>query len=313
LLRPLEKREAIRSSSLEGTYASPRELLLFELQPRKPKSDVDPANAWREVSNYSVAIRHGMELIQKLPFCLRLIRELHKVLLQDVRGKSATPGEFRKCQVHIGSDKRFIPPPPEYLANCLDTFEKRLNQEDAKYDPLIRSYLLHYQFEAIHPFIDGNGRVGRLLMSLLIYRWCGLSLPWLYLSAFFEKHRDEYIDNLYRVGTEADWDAWVEFCLEGTVSQAEDSIRRCDLLRILRERFIREAGKASVRAHAIIEDLFTSPVLTVPRLTARYSVTYPTAKADVEALTKKGILQELPDTRPKVYFAPEIMEVAYAE
>ncbi|MHC4520467.1 MAG: Fic family protein [Planctomycetota bacterium] len=313
LLRPLEKREALRSSSLEGTYAAPEDLLLFELHPRKPKSEKDPANAWSEVSNHSLALRQGMKLLDELPFCLRLIRELHARLLGGVRGKDRTPGEFRKSQVHIGSDRRFVPPPPNYLPGCLDAFEKRLHCDDAKYDPLIRCYLLHYQFEAIHPFMDGNGRVGRVLLSLLISRWCRLSLPWLYMSAFFEKHKDEYIDNLYRISSEGDWETWIEFCLRGTVVQAEDSIRRCDSLRLLKDHFIQEGGGVSVRTHAIIEDLFTSPVLTIPNLVKRYSITYPTAKTDITGLVRKGILQEISDSRPRVYFAPRIFQIAYTE
>lgn len=313
LLRPLEKREALRSSSLEGTYASPKELLLFELAPQKPKSENDPANAWREVSNYSLALRQGMKLLASLPFCLRLIRELHAALLKGVRGKDRAPGDFRRCQVHIGSDRRFIPPPPHSLPECLDAFEKELNQEDANYDPLVRCCFLHYQFEAIHPFLDGNGRVGRVLLSLLVYKWCGLSMPWLYLSAFFEKYKDEYIDNLFRISTEGGWERWIEFCLRGTVAQAEDSIRRCDALRKLRDRFLQTAGQTSVRAHAIIEDLFTFPVVTVVGLSKRYSVTYPTAKADINGLLKKGVLQKIPRVRPKAYYAPDIFRIAYPE
>lgn len=139
LLRPLEKYEAVCSSSLEGTYAAPRELFLFELEPREPKSAEDPANAWREVSNYSQAIRLGIRLLQELPFCLRFIRELHKTLLIGIRGREKTPGEFRTCQVHIGSDRRFVPPPANHLADCLDAYDKRLNAEDLQYDPLVRS------------------------------------------------------------------------------------------------------------------------------------------------------------------------------
>jgi len=311
LLKPLEKREALHSSSLEGTYASPQELLLFELDPKEPKSEKDPANAWLEVSNHSLALRQGMRRLEELPFCLRFIRELHETLLKGVRGKDRTPGQFRTSQVHIGSDKRYIPPPPNYLQACLDAFEKGLNQRSAQYDSLVRCYLLHYQFEAIHPFLDGNGRIGRVLMSLLIYKWCNLSMPWLYMSAFFERYKDEYIDNLFRISSEGDWETWIEFCLRGTIEQAEESIRRCDAFRILKERFMREAGQTSLRAHAIIEDLFTTPVVRIPALAKRHSVSYPTAKADITSLVEKGVLQEIPGTRPKAYFSPAIFAIAY--
>jgi Fic family protein len=312
LLKPLEKQEALHSSSLEGTYASPKDLLLFEIDPQEPKSEKDPANAWLEVSNHSLALRQGMRRLEELPFCLRFIRELHETLLKGVRGKDRTPGRFRTCQVHIGSDKRYIPPPPNYLQACLDAFEKGLNQQDAKYDPLVRCYVLHYQFEAIHPFLDGNGRIGRVLMSLLIYKWCNLSMPWLYMSAFFERYKDEYIDNLFRISSEGDWETWIEFCLRGTIEQAEESIRRCDAFRVLKDRFMREAGQISTRAHAIIEDLFTTPVVRVPALAKKCSVSYPTAKADVTSLVEKGVLQEIPGTRPKAYFSPAILEIAYS-
>jgi len=313
LLKPLEKREALHSSSLEGTYASPKDLLLFEIDPREPKSERDPANAWLEVSNHSRTLRQGMRRLEQLPFCLRFIRELHETLLTGVRGRDRTPGRFRTCQVHIGSDKRYIPPPPNYLQPCLDAFEKELNLHNAECDSLVRCYLLHYQFEAIHPFLDGNGRVGRVLMSLLIYKWCNLSMPWLYMSAFFERHKDEYIDNLFRISSEGDWETWIEFCLRGTIEQAEESIRRCDAFRVLKDRFIQEAGQTSVRARVIIEDLFTTPVVTIPTLCKRHSVSYPTARADVTDLLEKGVLQEIPDTRPRAYFSPAIVEIAYSD
>ena len=237
LLRPLQSREALRSSSLEGTYATPQELLLFELQPREPTSEKDPANAHREVANYSSSLRKGLALMQDLPFCLRLVRELHNELLSGVRGRDKAPGQFRRNQNHIGSDYRFNPPPPNHLGTCLDNFEKELHSTQTKYDPLVYCYMLHYQFECIHPFLDGNGRVGRVLLSLMIYSQCQLYLPWLYMSAYFERYKDEYIDNLFRVSTHGDWDRWITFCLRGTVSQAVDSIRRCHALTVLKDQF----------------------------------------------------------------------------
>ncbi len=254
-----------------------------------------------------------MKLLEELPFCLRLIRELHATLLKGVRGKERTPGQFRTCQVHIGSDKRYIPPPANHLKACLDAFEKELNQQDAKYDPLVRCFLLHYQFEAIHPFLDGNGRIGRVLMSLLIYKWCNLSMPWLYMSTFFERYKDEYIDNLFRISSEGDWETWIEFCLRGTIRQAEESIQRCDAFHVLKNRFIREVGQISARAHVIVEDLFTTPIVRIPSLADRFGVTYPTAKTDVTALVKKGILEEIPGTRPKAFFSPAVCAIAYNE
>lgn len=313
LLRPLQSREAMRSSSLEGTYATPEELMLFELQPKEPISAQDPANAFLEVANYSRSLRQGMALLQDLPFCLRVIKELHRTLLSGVRGKDRTPGEFRKTQNHIGSNFRFIPPPPNYLDCCLDNSEKQLNASVTGYDPLVQCYLFHYQFEAIHPFLDGNGRVGRALLSLMTYRWCGLTMPWLYMSAYFEKYKDEYIDFLFLVSAQGAWSTWIEFCLRGTSEQARDAIDRCEKLKELRDVFHQSVENAGPRAHPIVESLFTVPVLTIPGVAKHYDTTYPTAKSDIEKLVKLQILKELPNERPKIFYCPKILSVAYRE
>jgi Fic family protein len=313
LLRPLQGREALRSSSLEGTYATPQQLLLFELQPREPISEHDPANTHLEVANYSRSLRRGMALLEELPFCLRLVRELHTTLLSGVRGRDKSPGAFRRTQNHIGSDYRFNPPPPNYLDECLDAFEKQLNLEQPKYDPLVQCFLLHYQFETIHPFLDGNGRVGRALLSLMVYKQCGLAMPWLYMSAYFERYKDEYIDNLFRVSTHADWSRWVTFCLKGTIRQALDSNRRCDQLRQLKDDFHKRLDNAGPRAHPIVERLFATPVLTIPEMATQFNVTYPTAKSDIERLIALKILKEIPEEYPKLYYCPPIFDIAYGE
>lgn len=313
LLQPLQSREALRSSSLEGTYASPQELLLFELRPREPSSNQDPANAWLEVSNYSRALRQGIELLDKIPLSLRLIRDLHRTLLHGVRGRERTPGEFRRNQVHVGSGRRYIPPPAHLLLSCLDQFEKYLNQDDTDFDPLVMCYLIHYQFEAIHPFMDGNGRVGRALLALMIYKWCNLSMPWLYMSAFFERYKDEYINNLFKISCEGAWEPWIEFCLKGTIAQANDSIRRCDELGHLKNEFHERARAVSPRIHPIIDDLFTIPVVTIPELAKKNNVSYPTAKSDVRKLIELRILKEVSATKPKTYYSPDIFQIAFDE
>jgi len=313
LLRPLQSREALRSSSLEGTYATAQELMLFELQPREPTSEKDPANAQLEVANYSRSLRHGMELMDSLSFSLRLIRNLHKVLLTGVRGRDKAPGEFRQSQNHIGSDYRFIPPPPNHLDGCLDNLEKELNSEKHPYDPLVYCYLLHYQFETIHPFLDGNGRVGRALLSLMIQKYCKLSMPWLYMSAYFEQYKDEYIDYLFGVSANGDWATWIKFCLIGTISQAKDSIIRCDALRKLKGIFHDQLDAAGSRAHSIIENLFTTPVLTIPSVAAAFNITYPTARNEVIKLVELQILKQLPDTYPKLYYCAPIFSIAYGD
>lgn len=188
LLQPLQGREAQLSSQLEGTITDPQQQVLFQADPRYPTSESDPNNAFREVFNYRRALRLRLDGTNDLPLSLRLIRELHAVLMDGVRGSDQRPGEFRKIQNQIGWPARFVPPPPQHLDETLDAFEKYLHSVDS-FDPLVRAFLAHYQFETIHPFRDGNGRVGRLLLSLTIAEWCNLSSQWLYMSAFFERER----------------------------------------------------------------------------------------------------------------------------
>ncbi len=313
LLRPLSDREAIRSSSLEGTYATPKELLLFELQPRESTSEHDKTNDQIEVFNYRRALTHGTS--SPLPLSLRLIKELHQILLSKVRGRDRSPGEFRRIQVGIGSQGRFIPPPPDVLMECLDPLEKYLHIENSKYDPLVDCFLSHYQFETIHPFIDGNGRVGRLLLAISLYQRCCLSKPWLYMSEYFDKNRDDYFNHLFHVSAHNDWEGWIRFCLQGTVIQAKETTERCSRLLEVRERFtaqIAEVG-GSTRLNQIVEDIFHSPFVRIADLPKRLGVTYPTAKSDVDRLIQADILHELPDVWPKTLYAPEVFSIAYEE
>lgn len=313
LLRPLEDREAIKSSQLEGTYATPKELLLFEMEPREPKSKKDKANDWREVHNYRRALHVGCN--SSLPLSQMLLRDLHRTLMLGVRGKDRAPGEFRRVQVYLGYTKRFIPPPASQLMECLDAFEKYLHNTSGRYDPLVECFLVHYQFETIHPFVDGNGRVGRLLLAIMLQQLCGLTKPWLYLSAFFEKYRDEYIDRLFKVSAQGGWESWIEFCLEGTRTQATDTVQRCEKLLAVRADFAArvESVGGSVRLSQIIERVFYSPFVRVADLGRELGVTYPTAKSDVERLVAANVLRELENLTPKTYYAPEVFDVAYED
>ncbi|MDZ8031859.1 Fic family protein [Nostoc sp. DedSLP04] len=314
LLRPLQQREALRSSSLEGTYATPQQLLLYEIDPREPKSTHDPVNAWKEVSNYGKALVLGQKLLENIPISLRLIKDIHKELLSGVRGHHRDPGNFRRSQVHIGADRRFIPPPHNEIINCLDNLEKYIHKDNIEIDPLIFCFMVHYQFEAIHPFLDGNGRVGRLLLSLMIYKFCGLSHPWLYLSAFFDKYKDEYINYLFQFSSKGNWQDWIAFCLRGTIAQSKDAIKRFDQLVYLHKKYddaISQIG-GNVRLHKIIDKLFESPVVTVTQLASTHNISYPTAKSDIQRLVNAQILHELEsEYRPQAYFALEIVNVAY--
>jgi Fic family protein len=310
LLRPLQRREAIQSSSLEGTYASAEELLLFELQPIEPVASNDRTNDWREVANYADALRAGTELLEKLPLSLRVIRTMHQHLLTGVRGRERAPGELRRAQVQIGADRRYVPPPADRLGACLSDFEKFLHEADG-IDPLVRCYLAHYQFEAIHPFLDGNGRVGRALLSLCAYTWSGLSHPWLYMSPFFERHKEEYIDRLFAISATGDWNGWLAFCLRGTIDVCRDAVARFDRLRILRDSCHARVDRLNKRMSGIVERLFANPITRVPDLVAAFDVKYPTARADIDRLIDAGILHELPKTYPKAFYAPAIMRAAY--
>jgi Fic family protein len=314
VLRPLQNREAQRSSSLEGTYTDPQQQALFQFDPQYPDSADDPANAYREVFNYGRALRLHLEGQEELPLSLRLIRRLHAVLMEGVRGSDRNPGEFRKTQNQIGRPARFVPPPAPQLPMLLDNFERYLHAPRA-YHPLVDAFVAHYQFEAIHPFLDGNGRVGRLLLSLLIAEWCGLSSQWLYMSAYFDNNRDEYIDRLLRISTHGDWEGWIEFCLRGVVVQANDTLGRCEKLLKLNREFherLKEIG-GSVRLSAIVDDLFRSMVAQATVIARKHNVSYPTARADLNKLARAGILQQIPGAQQISYFCPKIFEVTYAD
>jgi Fic family protein len=315
LLRPLQRREALRSSSLEGTYATPEQLLLFEIDPREPKSASDPVSAWQEVWNYSRALELGLQILTKRPISLNLIRAMHQELLAGVRGSQKDPGNFRRSQVHIGSDRRFIPPPPNEVISCLDDFEKSIHKQK-RIDPLIFCFMAHYQFEAIHPFLDGNGRVGRLLLSLMIYDQYKLKKPWLYLSAFFDKYKDEYITLLFQVSSKGNWNDWIKFCLRGTIEQSKDSIRRFDELLDLRSQYmgLLDQSGGNIRLNKLVEHLFESPAITIPQLAVMCGISYPTACTDIERLVRVGILMESNMVeRPKIYFAPHIVDIAFGD
>ncbi len=314
LLTPLQKTEALKSSSLEGTYALAEDLLLFEMNPRAPRSARDQANDWQEVSNYGVALRNGYEALGTIPLCLRIIKDMHKHLLSGVRGRDKNPGEFRQHQVHIGSDRRYVPPPPQMLLECLGPMEQYMNTS-TDLPPLIRAYVVHYQFEAIHPFLDGNGRVGRLLLALATYKWCSLYMPWVYMSAFFERYKDEYIDKLFRVSTDGDWDSWIEFCLRGTIAQADDSIRKCDALCQLQRDYANRlsGGSGSIRLRQIVDGLFSEPLVQISEVGKRMKVSYNTARDDIAALVKTKILRDIANYHPKTFYAPEIVRIAYLD
>lgn len=232
-----------------------------------------------------------------------------------MRGQDKTPGEFRKLQVAIGSDERFVPPPPSEVLPQLHELEKYLHREPRLYDPLVDCFIVHYQFETIHPFRDGNGRVGRLLLAIMLQRLCGLNKPWLYLSQYFERFNDEYVSGLFEVSTKNDWSKWLAYCLRGVIAQADNTIQRCEQLVQLREQFLNTLAKirGSNRLQPLVESLFESPIVDIPSIAARFRVQYQTAQKDVERLVSIKILKEYPASYPRMFYAPEVQTVAYAD
>ena len=240
LVRPLLRREAIYSSRIEGTITSPEQLALYEANP----SAVIDAPTVREVHNYVTALTYGLQRLESLPVCLRLIRELHLELMDRVRGGDRHPGEFRSVQNWIGrrgariEDAGYVPPPPDRMRESLDQFDKYVGFVDESPLPkLIDLPLIHYQFEAIHPFADGNGRIGRLLVTLLMAQWGLLPIPFLNLSAYLERHRQDYVRHLLAVSQEGAWDPWLKFFLRGMYEESEDAANRIQQLIDLRESY----------------------------------------------------------------------------
>lgn len=313
LIRPFIRKEAVLSSKIEGTRASLSDLLFFEAGniQRENMSDV------LEVANYVQALEHGLSRLQELPVCLRLIREIHEKLMKNVRGAAQTPGEFRRSQNWIGPpgctlmEATYVPPPEYEMRIALDTFEKYLNTP-SKLPPLIRLALIHYQFEAIHPFLDGNGRIGRLLVPLLLCAEGLITRPLLYLSAYFERHRDEYYQYLLDVSRKGLWTQWISFFLQAVATQATDAIHRSDellkLWQAYRERL--QAARASALLLQLVDDLFADPAISNPGASKRLNITPRSAQQNINKLIEAGILKEATGRRRnRVYIAPDIIHI----
>lgn len=313
LLRPLQEREAKLSSRLEGTVTESEQQMLFNIEPRVPKSEDDPANAFREVFNYAQALRLRLDTRDEAPLSGVLIRQLHTVLMDGVRGSDSEPGRFRDIQVQIGRPARFVPSPPEFLAELLEGLETYIRTPGSSFDPLVNAFLVHYQFETIHPFRDGNGRVGRLLLAIMIAEWCQLSDQWLYMSAYFDRNKDAYQDHLFSVSAVGAWEVWIEFCLQGVIEEATETVARCDRLVALSRSYhdmVQRLG-GSARLSGVVDALFETPVVRVPYIAEKFSVTYPTADADIEKLVGAGILKQSDRHSRKVFFAPDILAVMF--
>jgi Fic family protein len=297
LIAPWVRREAVLSSRIEGTHASLSDVLQDELgAPRK--SAREEADV-REVRNYVTALEYGIERLNKLPLSLRLVRELHERLMKGVRGDRATPGEFRRSQNWIGESgstpttASYVPPPVHEMEGCLDSWEKFLHQRDTMPD-LVQCALMHEQFEAIHPFLDGNGRVGRLLITLFLMERGRLSQPLLYLSAYIEKHRQDYYTLLQRVRTHGDWASWLRYFIHGVELIATDAVKRTTRLLDLRKQYQERVRARELYGTApLIDELFVNPYVTVARAERVMKVSNPTARAAVKNLQGMKILKEI--------------------
>jgi Fic family protein len=269
----------------------------------------------REVQNYVRTLEYGLSRLDEFPLSLRLIRELHTHLMEGVRGEFWTPGEFRRSQNWIGpagsnlDTAPYIPPPIEEMQEALDQLEKFLYSK-TNLPPLVCLGLVHYQFEAIHPFLDGNGRIGRLLLSLLLCAWKLLPQPLLYLSAYFEANRELYYQRLLGVSQKSVWEAWLVYFLHGVETQASDAIWRARRLQDLQQQYRQcfQTARASARMLQVVDFLFEKPVLTIQQLSQRLEVHYPSAQRYVEQMAAEGILQEFTGhQRNRVYRADEIL------
>ena len=320
LIGPFIRREAVLSSRIEGTQADIADLYAYEagqlhfpgLKPPPPESDL------REVLNYVRALEYGLERLKTLPVSLRLIRELHQRLMEGVRGGKTTPGHFRQSQNWLGppgctlKESTFVPPPVPEMNAALSTLEKYLHADNS-YPPLIRLALIHYQFEAIHPFLDGNGRIGRLLISLLLVHWNLLPLPMLYLSAFFERSRQDYYDTLLAVSKRGAWTDWLLFFLRAVTTQSGEAIKSSRLLQDLQLKWrkrLQSKPRTSAKSLQLADYLFQTPAITMPAVQKILGVTHRWASRVVSRLVEEEILKPVPGRlRNRQFVAQEIIDI----
>lgn len=307
------RKEALLSSQIEGTQSSFSNLILFE---NKQKTNIAIEDV-EEVSNYVKAINYGLKKLKngQLPLSLRLLREIHAILLSGSRGSHKLPGEFRKSQNWIGGTRPgnavFVPPPPEHIMNCLSDFEKFLHNKD--YPVLIKAGIAHVQFETIHPFLDGNGRLGRLLISLLICENELLDEPILYFSLYLKLNRTRYYDLLQEVRLKGNWETWLEFFLEGICHSAKEALSAAKAINLLFEKDskkIATLGRAKFSCQQTLEYLKQLPQLSVPSLSKGLSMTAPTARAALKHMVDLGILEEITGKkRDKIYVYRNYLDI----
>jgi Fic family protein len=313
LIRAFIRREAVLSSRIEGTRATLAELYTYE---SAQLSFLESQDDVREVHNYVAALDYGMGRLSQFPISLRFIREIHEKLMQGVRGGNLTPGEFRRTQNWIGAagstlaTAKYVPPPVDDMHVALGDLEKFIHA-GTDIPILARAAMIHYQFEAIHPFLDGNGRVGRLLMALLFAEWQILPQPLLNLSVYFERYRQEYYDHLLAVSQRGDWETWLRFFLRGVSAQAKDSAVRMERLETIRARYqpIVDAEKNADRMGAVVDFLFGRPIFNAKQLAEGVNMPFKTARQYIDKLVQAGIVHEVTGyARNQIYRADEVFK-----
>ena len=310
LVAPWVRREAVLSSRIEGTRTTLSELLIDELGGKPSNVNAD----MHEVRNYVEALEYGRERLATLPLSLRLVRELHERLMRGVRGDRATPGQFRTSQNWIGAmgstpaTAAYVPPPVSEMMACLDNWEKFLHDRESLPD-LIQCALMHEQFEAIHPFLDGNGRVGRLMITLFFIERGRLSQPLLYLSDYIDANRQDYYDLLQRVRTHGDWSSWLSFFINGVLEISQAAAAQISKLLDLHRTYTGmtlERGKAGIRP--LVDQLFHNPYVTVAAAASIMRVSNPTARSAIRFLEERGMLREVSGrTWGRMYVAHEVL------
>jgi len=313
LIQPFIRNEAVFSSRIEGTRSSLIDLFSYE---SRQLSFFEQTDDVKEVLNYARAMDEALERLASLPVSLRMVREIHARLMQGVRGGNLTPGEFRRSQNWIGpagstiSDAPYVPPPVAEMEHSLDNLEKFIHSE-SEIPNLIRLALIHYQFEAIHPFLDGNGRVGRLLTVLLLCEWGLLKRPFLNISIYFESYRQEYYDNLLSVSQNGAWEDWLVFFLDGIRQQSITSVARIEKLQEVRSSYknIVESDRNPGRMASVIEFIFSRPILSIRQAETGLGLSYTVVADYFRKLTVAGVIREVTgNSRNRLYQADEILK-----
>ena len=308
------RKEAVLSSQIEGTQSSLSDLLLFELDslPGVPLEDVT------EVSNYVAALEHGLRRLEEgFPLSLRLIKEVHAILLRGGRGSDKTPGEFRRSQNWIGGTRSgnaaYVPPPPDHVIEAMGALELFLHDRFGKFNPLVKAALFHSQFETIHPFLDGNGRLGRLMITLILVNEKILTQPILYLSLYLKKHRQKYYEHLQNVRLEGEWESWLLFFFKAVRTTAEQGVETANRLNRMaqtdRDR-IKALGRIAGSVLRIHHELLARPVASISFLSARTALVPHTVSKTLRALKELGLIREVTGrSRNRIFVYSQCLDI----